>query len=198
MQRNITIIQGHPDPSPKRFGRALAAAYATGAAEGGHAVRVVDVASLDFPLLRSKVEWEAGAPPPPIAEAQDAIRWSDHLVIFFPLWAGSMPALLKGFIEQAFRPSFALDPKAGPAARKRLAGRSARIVVTMGMPAAFYRWFYFAHSVKALERNILRFCGIGPVKVSLVGSVEAKEPAGRVEWLRKMRDLGRAGDAGYL
>jgi hypothetical protein len=52
--------------------------------------------------------------------------------------------------------------------------------------------------VKALERNILRFCGIGPVKVSLIGNVEAKGPAGRVEWLEKMRELGRAGDAGYL
>lgn len=198
MQRNITIIQGHPDPSPQRFGRALAAAYAQGAVEGGHTVRVVDVASLEFPLLRNKAEWEAGEAPPAIREAQGAIRWADHLVIVYPLWAGSMPALLKGFFEQAFRPGFAIDPKAGFTGRKPLAGRSARIVVTMGMPAFVYRWFFFEHSVKSLERNVLRFCGIGPIKVSLVGMVEAKDPAARVKWLERMHAFGRAGDAGYL
>lgn len=198
MGRNITIIQGHPDASRQRFGRALQAAYAAGAAQGGHEVRVVDVATLDFPLLRTKQDWEAGEPPEAIARAQDAIRWADHLVFFYPLWAGSMPALLKGFIEQAFRPSFAMDPATGPLGRKRLAGRSARIVVTMGMPAFFYRYFYFAHSVRSLERNILRFCGIGPVKLSLIGMVEGADPGPREKWLRRMRDFGDAGDAGYL
>ncbi len=198
MPINITIIQGHPDPSPERYGRALAAAYREGAVEGGHEVRIVDVASLDFPLLSSKADFETGSPPAAIAAAQDAIRWADQLVFIYPLWAGSMPALLKGFIEQAFRPTFAMDPRAGPLDKKRLAGRSARIVVTMGMPAFVYRWFYFAHSLRSLERNILRFCGIGPIKVSVIGMVEAKDPAHRLKWLAKMRAFGRAADVGYL
>lgn len=198
MGRNIAVIQGHPDPARERFGRALQAAYVQGAAEGGHEVRAIDLATLDFPALRTKIDWESGTPPESIRDAQDVIRWADHLVIFYPLWAGSMPALLKGFIEQAFRPSFAMDPRTGPLGRKRLAGRSARIVVTMGMPAFFYRWFYFAHSLRSLERNILRFCGIGPIKVSLIGMVDAADPAPRQKWLRKMREFGAAADVGYL
>jgi putative NADPH-quinone reductase len=46
--------------------------------------------------------------------------------------------------------------------RKLLKGKSARIVVTMGMPTLFYRWYFRVHSLKNLERNILAFCGIRP------------------------------------
>ena len=119
MGRNIAIIKSHPDPSRLRFGRALEAAYAQGAGECGHEIRTLDVATLDFPLLRTKSDWETGTAPETIRHAQDGIRWADHLVIFYLLWAGSMPAPLKGFIEQTFRPSFAMDPRAGPKGRKR-------------------------------------------------------------------------------
>ena len=76
---------------------------------------------------------------------------------------------------------------------KRLKGKSARIVVTMGMPAPIYRWFFRAHAIKGLERNILRFCGIRPIRTSLIGNVEARDGAARAQWLQKMLDLGRAG-----
>jgi putative NADPH-quinone reductase len=49
----------------------------------------------------------------------------------------------------------------------------------MGVPASFYRWYFRAHSIKSLERNILKFCGILPIRLSIVGSVEAMEAAGR-------------------
>jgi putative NADPH-quinone reductase len=198
MLRKIAIVQGHPDPSRERFGRVLQAAYTDGAASAGHEVRVIDIATLDFPLLRSKADWEKGDPPPAIRTAQATIAWADHLVFFYPLWAGSMPALLKGFIEQVFRPGFAMDPAGGLRAARPLAGRSARIVVTMGMPAFVYRWYFLAHGLKNLERNILKFCGISPIKVSLVGQVDDADPSGRGRWLDKMRSFGAAGDAGYL
>jgi putative NADPH-quinone reductase len=68
------------------------------------------------------------------------------------IWLGDMPAVLKGFSEQVLRPGFAISgSRAGHLPKELLAGRSARIVVTMGMPALFYR----AHSVKSLKRNIL-------------------------------------------
>ena len=157
MGRDIAIIQSHPDPSRLRVGRALEAAYAQGAGECGHEIRTLDVATLDFPLLRTKSDWETGTAPETIRHAQDVIRWADQLVIFYLLWAGSMPALLKGFIEQTFRPSFAMDPRAGPMGRKRLEGRTARIVVTMGMPALFYRWFYLSpEEPRAQHPGLLR------------------------------------------
>lgn len=188
----IAIVQGHPDANPTRFCRALAEAYAQGARGAGHEVRVIDVAALDFPIVREREAWEKGAAPAAIAAAQETLAWSEHIVILFPLWLGAMPALLKAFLEQVLRPGFAFRYGSGAMPDKLLKGRSARVVVTMGMPGLFYRWFYRAHSLKALERNILAFCGIGPVRDSVIGLVEGNAKR-RDKWLATMRRLGAAG-----
>jgi putative NADPH-quinone reductase len=190
--RRVLILQGHPDASAPHFCHALASAYAEGAASGGHEIRTVTVADLDFPLLRSKEVWERGALPAGLAPAQEAIAWAQHIVLVFPLWLGGMPALLKGFLEQVARPGFALDKsEGGQLPKKLLTGRSARLVVTMGMPALVYRWYFRAHSLKALERNILGFVGIAPIHETLVGQIEGLDAAARNAWLDKLRALGR-------
>jgi putative NADPH-quinone reductase len=192
MPRRVQLIQAHPDGSAPHLCHALAEAYAEGAAQAGHELRRVELARLDFPLLRSQQEWEEGPLPPVLQPAQDAIAWCEHLVIFFPLWLGDMPALLKAFLEQVARPGFAFKREAGkPLGRKGLGGRSARLVVTMGMPSLVYRFYFRAHSVKSLERNVLGFVGIAPVDETLIGSVEAMEPAARQRWLTKLGNLGR-------
>ena len=191
----ILVIQGHPDPAGGHFGHSLADAYAGGAQGAGHELRRVEIAQLDFPLLRSAAEWEHGALPPALQPAQDAIAWAEHLVFFFPLWLGDMPALVKAFLEQVARPGFAFDRNAGgPLAQKKLDGRSARLVVTMGMPALVYRYVFRAHSVKALERNILGFVGIAPIHETLIGNVEGLGEDGRAKWFDKLQRLGAAGD----
>lgn len=193
MTQRIVIIQGHPDPSGGHYDHALAAAYREGAEEAGHTVEEIAVARLDFPLLRTKVDFDGGEPPPAIRKAQETIRTADHLLILYPLWLGGMPALLQAFFEQVLRPGFAFQrPERGLAYRKLLKGKSARVVVTMGMPGWAYRWLFGAHSLKSLERNILGFVGIGPIRSSLIGSIEAGDDTNRRRWLRRMRAYGRA------
>jgi putative NADPH-quinone reductase len=108
MAKQLVIIDGHPDPDPQRFCHALVAAYAKGARSAGHEVRIVTISKLDLPLLRSAGDWESGSLPASLDDAQEAIGWAHHLVFIYPLWLGSMPALLKGFLEQILRPGFAI------------------------------------------------------------------------------------------
>lgn len=190
--RRIVIIQGHPDGRGGTFCHALADAYAEGAAAAGHAVARLDVGRLDVPLLRDKRDFEAGAPPPDIQQAQAAIRAAEHLVIVHPLWLGAMPALLKAFFEQVMRPTFAFR-RTGHWTKGALGGRSARIIVTMGMPALVYRWYFGAPGLRSLERNILRFCGVRPVRATLIGRIDAIPDARRRHWLAKVRALGGRG-----
>ncbi len=133
--------------------------------------------------------------PRTLEQAKNDIKWTKHLPLFFPLWLGDMPALLKGFLEQVARPGFALslDGK-NPLAQKALAGRSARVVVAMGMPALMCRWYFRAHSVKSLERNILGFVGVAPVNETLIGMSENLDPESVKKWLAKLEKHGRQGD----
>lgn len=186
----ILVIDAHPDSDPARFVHALAAAYLDGASD--HQTRLIRLADLDFPLLRSAHDWADGQPPAVIARAQEDIAWAQHIVFLYPLWLGDIPALLKGFLEQVMRPGFALSYRQNGLPRKLLKGRSARIVVTMGMPAFFYRLVYRAHSLKSLERNILRGVGISVVGESIIGLVDSNDIK-RGAWLREMRELGMAG-----
>ena len=106
-----------------------------------------------------------------------------------------MPALFKAFLEQVARPGFAFMREGdNPLGKKKgLTGRSARVVVTMGMPAALYRWYFRAHSLNSLERNILGFVGIEPVHEILIGMVGNMLPALAGKWLSKLEKLGAAG-----
>lgn len=194
MSKRILLIQGHPDPRPERLLYQLLSAYQTAAIAAGHAVRTINIAHLDFPLLRTQEDWEHGQVPETLQGAQEDIKWAEHLVFFFPLWLGDMPALLKGFLEQVARPNFAFTAEGGnPFAHKGLKGRSARVVVSMGMPALVYRWYFRAHSLKSLERNILGFVGIGPINETLIGMTGNLDAKGVRKWINKLAQLGGAG-----
>lgn len=195
MNKRILLIQGHPDGTHPHLCQALEQAYLEGAQQQGHEVRRIHIAALDFPLLKSQEEWEHGPLPACLHTAQDDIVWAQHLVFFFPLWLGDMPALVKAFLEQVARPGFAFGAGEGGMAmrKKALTGRSARIVITMGMPGFVYRWYFLAHSLKSMKRNILGFVGIGPVRDTIVG-MAANLSAGKAQrWLARMGALGRAG-----
>jgi len=195
MGRQIVVIDGHPDASEQRFVHALVEAYKSAAEQAGHAVRVIRLATLDFPLLRGNDEFLKGTPPDVIAKAQQDIAWSNHLVICYPLWLGDMPALLKGFFEQVMRPGFAFEVvMKGGSHKKRLAGKSAHVFVTMGMPGFVYRWYFREHSVKSLERNVLKFVGIKPVRTSIIGAVETMTNRQRIRWIDKACRFARQGN----
>jgi putative NADPH-quinone reductase len=191
VSRRVTIIDGHPDPDQVHYVHALADAYERGAREAGHEVRRIAVADLKLPLLHSARDFQSGRPSAEVRRCQDDLAWAQHWVILYPLWLGSMPAMLKGFFEQVARPGFAFSAaRSGEHSRKLLAGRSARVFVTMGMPGFFYRWYYRSHSLKSLERNILAFIGIAPVRSSIVGMVEGVSISVRKKWLQRSRALG--------
>jgi putative NADPH-quinone reductase len=187
--RHITIIDGHPHPQP-HLNHALADRYMEGARAAGHEVRRIDVARMDFPILRDPNDFYNGEPPEAIRDAQRDIQWADHMTFFYPLWEADMPALLKAFIEQTFRPGFALE-SAGLRRfpKPLLEGRSARIVTTMGMPALIYRALFGAYSLKSFKRSILQLAGIRPVFVTLLGGVETGCEAKRKRWLDEMAVL---------
>lgn len=191
--RTIAIIDGHPDSNPDRLCHALADAYEAGAKSGGHSAEILRVSTHDFPLLRTQADY-AGDPPDGLHDAVQTITTADHLVLIYPLWLGTLPALTKGFLEQVFHQGIAFQTADGSKWPKgRLQGKSARVIVTMGMPALVYRFWFGAHSLKSLERNILGFIGYKPVRDTVFGLVDQVGSNKRASWLAHVKALGRKG-----
>lgn len=191
MTVRVCILQGHPHAAGKHLCHAIGAAYAGGAHEAGAEVSIVDIGNLDVPLLCNPEDF-ASAPPPQIVAAQQEIGRAQHLVVIFPLWLGTMPSLVKAFFEQLSRNGFAIQSKDGSHwPQQMLKGKSARVIVTMGMPSLAYRWMFGAHGVRTLTKSILQMSGINPVHETLVGGVGALNAASSARLLERMRRLGR-------
>lgn len=186
----ILILQGHPDPSQTHLCHAISDSYSMAAKHSGHDVQIITIATEDIPYLRSKTEWESSDLPLVAMTGQAAINAADHIVLIYPLWMGDVPAIVKAWVEQVLRKgfAFAMDDKGWKA---KLKGKSARVIVTMGMPGLAYRWFFLAHSLRSLDRNILKFCGIKPVRWSIFGNAE--DPSGKAQkgFIAKAARLGR-------
>lgn len=185
--RYITVIDGHPDPSEARLNHALADRYTHAARAAGSEVRRITISNLHVPVLRAVSDFFQEEAPESLRDAQRDIAWADHLVFFYPLWHGTMPALLKAFIEQTFRPGFAMDYGGKNRFPKPLfKGKSARVVVTMGMPAFIYRSVFGAYGVKGFERSALALCGIKPIDETLIGGAGGECAARSAKWLDLM------------
>ena len=192
MPRNICIIHGHPDPTPGHFTGALADAYETAAREAGHAVSRIELGAMDVPVLRKAADF-ATEPPPLIKEAQEKILAAEHMVVVFPMWLGGMPAHARAFFEQISRAGFALQESEHGWPKGMLAGRSARVVVTMGMPSIAYRMLFGAHGVRGFERSVLAISGFKPIHETLFGMIEGTDADGRAKMIAKMARFGKLG-----
>ena len=84
---------------------------------------------------------------------------------------GALPAILKGFLERVLQPDLVASSKQSKFP-KLLKGKSARVIITMGMPSFIYRWWFGAHDLKMLQRNILRFMGVNPIRSLIYGNIE--------------------------
>jgi len=191
MSRIAIVVGNSMDGS---FSEALALAYKRGAESSGHEARVFVLARMTFDAVLREGYRRPQPLEPDLVAARDALLACDHIVLVFPLWCGDMPAILKGFIERVLQPDLLRFQSGGKTDWKVFAGKSARVIMTMGMPGLLYRWYYGAHALKLLKRNILHFIGVTPVRSTVYGMVEAAGQEKRQQWLREVEALGH--DAG--
>jgi NAD(P)H dehydrogenase (quinone) len=188
--KKILIIQGHPDP--QSYNWALAEAYKKGAVASGAEVQEIKISELSFnPNLvygyRKRTELE-----PDLLHAQALITWAEHIVWVYPVWWGSYPALMKGFLDRVFLPGYAFQKQENSLWwDKLLKGRTAHIIATMDQPTWFYRFINGRPSTIALKRLTMQFVGIQSVKTTSIGPVRLSTVEFREKWLKKIENLGK-------
>ncbi|UTW64555.1 NAD(P)H-dependent oxidoreductase [bacterium SCSIO 12741] len=192
MNKRIAIIIGHPDK--ESYNHALAEAYKKGALEAGAEVQEIVINDLDFnPNLqfgyRKRTELE-----PDLLKAQEVLKWADHLVWVYPVWWGSVPAIMKGFLDRVLLPGYAFNKRKGSLWWDKLfQGKTARIICTLDQPAWYYKWVYGNPSHKAMKGLTLNFIGVKSVKFTTIGPIRLSKDSFREKWLRKVEGLGKNG-----
>lgn len=187
--KNILVILGHPVADT--FSNSVLDAYVDAAESTGATVEVIRLRDLQFDLnfsagYRGHQELE-----PDLQMAQDKLRWAEHLVLIYPNWWSTFPALLKGFIDRTLLPGFAFKYNKGLLNwEKRLQGRSARVIVTMDTPLWYYRWYLRRPGHHAMGKGILGFCGYNPVRFTTIGPLKKSTDNRRRRWLKQVRRIG--------
>ncbi len=185
---NILVINGHPNK--ESLTTALAESYRKGALKEGHECSILHLCRLDFDLILKPDRTDNNLEPE-LSQAQTAIKQADHLVFIFPIWWGTYPALLKGFIDRTFLSGFAFQHH-GSSNRhdKLLKGRSARLISTMDTPRWFYALAYRNMGFRAMKQGLLHYCGISPVKTTVFSPIHSSTPDQRRKWLSEVEKLG--------
>ena len=191
MAKKIFVLVGHPDA--ETMSGALAAAYVEGAKNAGYEVRRTNIGDLAFDPILHKGYKIIQPLEPDLLKAQEDIKWADHIVVIYPNWWGTMPALLKGFFDRAFVPGFSFKfHKVDFGWDGLLRGKSGRVVITMDTNP-FHTRMLFGDFTNELRRAILMFCGVRPVRLTTIGPLPRMSDAKKKAIIEKIRTFGRKG-----
>jgi NAD(P)H dehydrogenase (quinone) len=187
--KKIVIICGNPD-ADSFTGTALDH-YQAGAEDMGHEVRRYNLGNMQFDPILHKGYKEIQQLEPDLMMLQDAIKECDHLVIAYPNWWCTMPALLKGMFDRIWLPGFAFNfNKETKKIEQHLKGKTARVLVFSGTYSPFRTWWQFGDYTNEIQYGILEFAGIN-TKVSSFGPTEKVDDAVRDKWMNEIEALGK-------
>jgi len=192
--KNILIIIGHTRSTS--LSHAIAEKYAKGARESGNHVKMLNLSKMNFdPVLHDDLT-KNNILEPDLKKAQKEIMLADHLVFVYPTWWGTMPSLLKGFIDRVFIPGFAYEyektsRKFNPFPERLLKGKSARIITTTGGSRLIYM-LLTNPGTWGMRHFVLYFSGVRPVRTTIFSKVHPGMDAKRVKKiLEKAEKLGK-------
>lgn len=158
------VVVSHPDP--QSLTQHVARSTADAIRDLGGDVDFADLhaesfdpprfAEADVNLFRGK-----GTPPPAdVVAEQDRIDRADDLILVFPMYWWSMPALLKGWIDRVFVSGWAYEFTPGSEFVKKLDRLTVHLIPVAGDDAeSFDRHGVYEAFRTQIERGIIEYCG---------------------------------------
>lgn len=194
---NVLLINGHP--RKESLCHSLSDAYAQGALEAGVSLKKLDLIELKFEPNVTHQHMHEQYMEPDIKNAQDLFLWANHIVFVYPTWWGTMPGLLKSFLDRVLTSGFAFrEIEGGTGYEGLLKGRTAQIITTMDTPNFVYRFLYGAPGHNAMRKATLGFCGFKMLKTIRFGAVRYSSGEQRIKWIERARRAGKDLAAGTL
>lgn len=189
--KKIVIICGNPDTDT--LTGIVLDQYQSAAVESGYEVQRFNLGEMQFDPILHRGYKEIQPLEPDLVALQDAIKESDHIVIAYPNWWCSMPAILKGLFDRIWLPGFAFNfNKETKKVEKHLTGKTARVFILSGSHSPFKTWWLFGDYTNEIQYGILEFAGI-KTQVSAYGPTEHVSDAIKSKWMKEVDSLGRKG-----
>lgn len=119
------LILGHPDPGS--FNHAVAARYAEVARANYQEVELRDLYAIGFDPLLKKLERSrsrAGDSGADVRHELGMIEQSNVVTFIYPLWFGTPPAIVKGYIDRVFGAAFRIADLRGERESRPFAGKT--------------------------------------------------------------------------
>ncbi|GLO46967.1 NAD(P)H-dependent oxidoreductase [Pseudomonas putida] len=182
------IVVGHHDP--QSLTHALARQIANGLANTGHSSEIADLASEGFDprfgLADHAVHRRLAAPPADVLKEQARIERADALVLVYPIYWWSLPALLKGWVERVFSNGWAFDYEGGVTVKK-LRGMKVHLVGVAGADSGTFERHGYGEAMRVqIEHGIFDYCGAEVLSSTLLDESEDTDPAPHLHTARRL------------
>lgn len=183
------LVYAHPNP--RSFNAAIRETTEQELRSHGAEVRVHDLYAMNFdPMLKSDdfTELAAGRVSRDVQPLQDDIRWADLLVVIFPTWWASVPALLKGYFDRVLTNSFAFAYGPG-GAEGLLKGKRAVVFQTTGTPGEVLEPSGMSRAMTVCtDMGVLTFCGLEVAAHEYLYAIPYVSDEDRKQMLSRVRE----------
>ena len=187
------IIYNHPHEGS--FCSAIRDAVISGLDVGGHEYKVIDLDKDRFdPVMREKdlsafvqasrnPEKEIEGLDPLIEVYVNKMRWAERIVMIFPIWWMTMPAMTKGFIDKVIFPGLVYKMEGGKLVSQLSRLKQVVVITTMNTPAAIYE-STFGNSIEgSLIKGTFNQIGIHDIRWISLNMVKQVGDEKRWLWL---------------
>lgn len=158
------IVVSHPDPGS--LSHAVAEHLGDGVSLSGadNAFEIADLAAEGFDpryTMADRTAHHRQAPAPADVLAEQArIDRADALVLVYPVYWWSLPALLKGWIDRVFANGWAYDDSSGRGVEKKLRHLRVHLVAIGGADEGTYARHGYSGAMKTqIDHGIFDYCG---------------------------------------
>ncbi len=189
----ILIVQAQPDAAS--FSAAVEAAFIKGADAAGHEVDVINLINDGFPSGFGQPDLDRyhgkASVPGDVRDQQARIDAADALILVFPIYWWSFPAVLKGWIDRVFIGGWAFKFEDG-----KVVGTMRDIPVYLfglggGSNESYAKHGYNTAFDTQVATGIFKFCGVQRVYTHLLLDVESGAEY-RAAHLETAERLGRS------
>ncbi len=188
--KKYLIVYAHPNP--QSFSHSLMEKIKRTLQQKGNEVQVRDLYAMNFNPVLGPKDFEKlmkGQTLEDVAQEQKLIKEADEIVMIYPVWWASMPAILKGYIDRVFSYGFAYK-KDEKGIIGLLASKQVTLINTHGAPFAYYQQIGMHDAFnKTVDMGIFSFCGVKVRDHKYFGEVPSVDKETREKWLNEIESL---------